>query len=778
MPNEIADEMTLFDALLERLEAATEYNADDQVEPVVVLWTDEGNEFAEILPRLREKLPQFLTLGEYDPETKTGPAIWLRCMIARTLPEADWPEEETPIIYIPGFSRKQLRAVEDCPDELAPLAELQYRGELFSQVSGRDWTTYAFLVSERGGLGLDVAGTDDTKQAIQRALKKLASTPVAELRGRPLQAADFDELINPDEIRNLLMWLSDPEGARRRLDDNEWGAFTARCRDKYDFDPETDGPLVAAEKLGTRSGNWETVWHRYSEAPERYPGIPEQLRKARPTDTQTLFFDESSWPQDNERMEDELRAALNALSDMSPSDARETLRNLEKEHGKRREWVWALLGDAPLANALEGLARVAAVTATALGGATPDAVAENYVDGQWEADAAALDALAAVVSADDSAAVAKALEATYRPWLEDAAHHFHSTVQEHGYPDTPPIADVEEGTCILFADGLRFDVGEKLREALEEHEVEMNLGWFFAAMPTVTATSKPAVSPIADMLTGGDTGEEFRPVVKKDGKEVNIERLRNCLSEKGYEIIDSDDSGSPSGKGWTEFGTLDHRGHSEGWKLARRIAEEVQGLRERIAGLLDAGWQKVVVVTDHGWLLLPTELPKVKLPHYLTETRWRRCAVLKATSQSDFDTLPWHWNESVPVVSAPGIACFRKGSQFAHGGLSVQECVVPTLTIMPAQTGPTISIDEVKWLGFRCRAQVTGAEGLSLDLRTKVDDPSSSVALDGQAEGIETDGSASIVVPDDTLEGTAVSLVVVDESGRSVARRGTIVGGE
>ena len=72
------------------------------------------------------------------------------------LRRADWPEGTIPIVYMPGVSRQMLRAVETCPRELQPLAELQYRGVLWSQVSARDWTILAFLKS-KDGLGLDVA---------------------------------------------------------------------------------------------------------------------------------------------------------------------------------------------------------------------------------------------------------------------------------------------------------------------------------------------------------------------------------------------------------------------------------------------------------------------------------------------------------------------------------------------------------------------------------------------------------------------------------------------
>ena len=57
--------------------------------------------------------------------------LWLRCVIAGTLPESKLPEG-TPIIYLPGVSRADLRAVEECPRELQPLAELQYWGVLFT----------------------------------------------------------------------------------------------------------------------------------------------------------------------------------------------------------------------------------------------------------------------------------------------------------------------------------------------------------------------------------------------------------------------------------------------------------------------------------------------------------------------------------------------------------------------------------------------------------------------------------------------------------------------
>src|SRR3546814_4780189 len=108
-------------------------------------------------------MPGLLVFGSYDPDQRSGPAIWLKCAIAGLLPEI--PLEGTPIVYLPGVSSADLRALESCPRELQHLAELQYRGAFWSQATAKDSTIRAFLSSKKGGLGLDL----DQEKATQEA---------------------------------------------------------------------------------------------------------------------------------------------------------------------------------------------------------------------------------------------------------------------------------------------------------------------------------------------------------------------------------------------------------------------------------------------------------------------------------------------------------------------------------------------------------------------------------------------------------------------------------
>jgi hypothetical protein len=86
--------------------------------------------------------------------------------------------------------RADLRAVEDCPRELQPLAELQYRAALFTQKNARVWTPAALLQNR---LGIRVGEDAATREALARALPEVLEEPVLSLRANsPPRAAYLD----------------------------------------------------------------------------------------------------------------------------------------------------------------------------------------------------------------------------------------------------------------------------------------------------------------------------------------------------------------------------------------------------------------------------------------------------------------------------------------------------------------------------------------------------------------------------------------------------------
>jgi hypothetical protein len=758
--------------------AAQAYAAGDQVAPCAVLWPDPERLWESIVLELQRLMPELFVLGSYAPEKRTGPALWLRCIEARVVEGAP-AAGTTPMFYLPGISREKLRAAEDCPQELAALVELQYRGTMWLHVNGKEWTPYAFLVSKHGGLGLDVAKDQATLDALGGALPTLMAERLSQLQGRRLDSEFFNALVAPDATGLLLRWLSDPEVFKQRRSDAEWKAFCQQCRTEFHFDPVKDGPLKAVNLMVLRSTPWHNVWLRFAESPANYPGILEWLNRAAPKEP-SLFDTAEVWPSINESEERSLREGLESLTDRPQDEVIRRIVELESQHGSRRYHPWHALGLSPLATALEPLAQLARLCQTAPGAPNPEEFAEFYASAGWRVDAAALATMAACGSPEQHGAVLKTVRAVYLPWLENTARHLQKLIRDNGQSVSKRAKPVEiaAGRLVLFADGLRMDVAQQLAQKLAVVGIESSLNWEWSTIPSVTASAKPATSPIADAVQGGEAGDEFSTRLVSTGQLLTQDRFVTALKAHGWQCLRADETGDPSGSAWTEAGSLDKRGHNEGWKLARSVETEVRDLVSRINALLEAGWTEVIVVTDHGWLLVPGGLPKIELKSFLAEHRWGRCAALKSDAQTNAPRFKWHWNADVSIASPPGAGCFRASMEYSHGGVSLQEMVTPVLRVTAGKpAGGSARLLEAKWTGAKCHVSVGGdCIGVRVDVRTRQSDPNTSLLSDKQARETTADGKVTVFLEDDSDIGKQAEIVLLDSSGQVIASLSTTLG--
>lgn len=783
--------MRVIEYLLKTVRTAAVYNPEVQVAPACILWPDRDRQWEAVIPWMQAELPELLILGGYAPDRRTGPAIWLRCALAGKAEELSLPGDHPPIIYLPGVSRQDLRAVENCPDHLKPLAELQYRGVIWSQINAKDWTILAYLKSDQGGLGLDVAQDNDAKSAMQLALYRLLDEEVDLLKGKRLDKDYFNTLLTGgDPIRDLLQWLDQGDAFRTGRGDNEWKAFVEVCKSQLAFNPHTEGVLAGAAKLATQEGPWRAVWERFCEAPQRYPSIPAQIRKCRPP-SDTIFWhleDDSfiGWPQWNENQEKGLHRELLALGDAPAHEARKKLLELEKKHGNRRNWVWAELGEASLSCALEHLIVLAEITNKNLAAGTVEDLVNGYCNYGWKADDAVIRALAKIESSGDFEAVTTALRSIYLPWIEESARHLQKIIDGATYPGgTCLTADsllTTPGDCILFVDGLRFDTGKRLVDMLEKADFDVTTEIKWAALPSVTATGKAAVTPVKEKIQGKDGNTDFEPAVAESGQSLKGGyHLRKLLTEAGWIILEHTNNGKGKGKAWCEFGDIDHEGHDRGWRIAKHVDTLLREIRDRIRTLIAAGWKRVLVVTDHGWLLMPGGLPKIDLPGSLTDTKWGRCAAIKPGVAIEERLFSWYWNPHHYFALADGVSCYRNGEEYSHGGLSLQECLLLQITISlgtsSTERASIIEVTDIAWRGLRCTVAVDGKfSGMILDVRTEAGNPSSSVILNSKP--FKKSGTASVVVEDEEKEGFDAFIVLTDEDGTIVSQVSTIIGGE
>lgn len=779
--SESPEAVTVGAAVAAALQAAGKGNSHTTASAAAVLWTDKDRQWLTALPLLKRLLPSLFELGEYQPESRRGPAIWLKCAIAGALPDIKF--DGVPVLYLPGVSRAELRGIESCPRNLQPLAELQYRGAFWSQANTKDWTVSAFLSSKNGGLGLEIGLDKATQEALTQVLSAgmLLDRPIDELKGRLINADWLLSLLAPNPTRDVLVWMNSPQAVEKAWAGVQWEVFCKRARSDFGFDPVGDGPLVAAERLAQGKDKWRAVAEMYHDSYTSFPEVLTLLRAVRPP--QIDLFDEletlAGYPQVNDQGEAALRYALSACAPMGAEQARAAILAAEKEHGARRDWLWFRMGQAPLAAALGHLVKLAELSTTVPIGSTPAELAASYQHNGWQVDEAATLAMGSATAKADSDAVGAAVRALYLPWLEETAKRFQDATK-HAGGLSPLVGEcdpamVAAGTCLIFVDGLRYDVAQRLRVMLEPMgSTHLSARW--TSMPSVTASGKAWCSPVASLVSGTRDDTEFEPRVAETGRPLSAHNFRKLLSDNGVQALQKHEIGDPKGRGWTEAGDLDHYGHEHGIRLARDVDAQLSQVVERIVELRDAGWRKVRIVTDHGWLLVPGGLPKSELPKHQAETRWGRCAVLKDSAHGTPLTFGWDWCKDVQIAYAPNGSSFVAGDEYAHGGLSLQECLVPVLDLEMAKTSTLTqtAIKSVTWKGLRCVVEIDGStDGLMVDIRTKPALAASSLAA--SAKPIES-GKASLAISDDDHQGMAAVVVVMTEDGQVIQKQTTTVG--
>jgi hypothetical protein len=765
-------QQSLLNKLILTLKQAEQHNSNIMVKPEVILWPDPERQWETIIPVLQQHMPALLVYGVYDKNKRQGPSIWLKCMVVRSLPEANWEASITPIIYLPGISKNQLRNVQSARLDFQPLLEYQYTGTILTQENGKEWTVQAFLQNSQQGMGLKVSADTATKDALKKALSFIVRENVSLYEQTVIDASYLHKQLFPNIVTAVLKWMCKGDTYSNTMEKGKQEVFRALCKSVYNFEPDVKNIKAIAEMLGNRRGAWKDVWHHYANAPLKYPEIKELLRLAKPNDL-FLAAPEDSWPQVNEEREDTLRKEIVAIAEHDVREAVKQLKALVAIHAIRNQWVWAELGDAPLAAAMPWLSEMASLTEIPVSATSIDDLRSYYIEKGVKIDQAMRKAIYYARSEKDKKAINGIIQLIYKPWIAQVTEKFQSLVKAEPSIFTSQKAEQETSQFVLFVDALRYELAEEFCTRLLSQQYKVSLTNSWSAIPSLTPTAKNSIAPIADKIAVNSLCNEFRPQLT-NGKDLQTAVFRDSLIEYGFTYLSSSADITSGQKYWQEIGDIDTKGHEEQANMVRRIDELFETVQEAIDIAFESGITKIKIVTDHGWLLLPGGLPKEELKKGLAETRWGRCALIKDGAKTDLLNLPWRWNPLVHIAYAPGIAFFKKNEEYAHGGISIHECLVPVINIESKTKVVASKITEVKWVNLKCTVSTSDvSHGYKVDIRTKYNDSKTSIVL--SANKAIKDNKCTLMV-DDAAEGGAATIVLLDENDIILDKKLTHVG--
>jgi len=450
-----------------------------------------------------------------------------------------------------------------------------------------------------------------------------------------------------------------------------------------------------------------------------------------------------------------------------------SLQKLETGHKERKKWVWAELGYAPLVFALEYLIKMAQNINIPYPSGSVQELINFYTETGYYTDTCMRKAYASVKSEKDKIVISGLIQLLYKPWLEKITEKL-QTLIENNFAALKKVAiDDTSQNFYLFVDAFRYEIAKEYLELLSKKGLKVELSHTISSFPTLTATAKPKSSPLANEISLSSEFNDFTPQFKS-GKPVIISNFRNELELKGF--AHSEKRGFEQDKSyWLEIGNIDTKGHDEQSEMLKRMDELFEEITEILDIAAENGIKKIKVVTDHGWLMLPGGLPSAKIVKDLTVARCGRCALIKEGVKTDLTQLPWEWNPAIYIAYAPGISFFRKNEEYAHGGISLQECIIPELIIHIVQPELfTAKIVYHRWVNLRCNIETKNApDGYKIDIRTKYNDEHTSVILSSTQSIL--DNKCSLIVDDSVID-SAAFIVLTNERGKIIDKINTTIG--
>jgi len=283
-----------------------------------------------------------------------------------------------------------------------------------------------------------------------------------------------------------------------------------------------------------------------------------------------------------------------------------------------------------------------------------------------------------------------------------------------------PLLKGERKTAYFLVDALRFEMGRELVEGLSDYEISLTPA--LAQLPTITEVGMASLLPGAEtgmMLAeagSGKVGIKIGAAVLKD-RPSRVKHLEETFGEKLL-VLKVLELMKPTKKRQEEIQhaslivvtsqEIDRLGEeAEDESEARQYMEEVlEKLRKGIRRLSALGVEQFVVAADHGHLFgdAITSGMKIEPPGGQTVDLHRRVWVGRG-GRADDAYLRVNASQiglagDLELAFPSGLACFVvKGgaSAYLHGGISLQEMVVPVAVLRLKKVVPTTGAVSVKF---------------------------------------------------------------------------------
>ncbi len=325
--------------------------------------------------------------------------------------------------------------------------------------------------------------------------------------------------------------------------------------------------------------------------------------------------------------------------------------------------------------------------------------------------------IAECTECDELEAVTARCRARYRKVIDAIQQRFLEAVQKAGWPPdgvlrqaqvfdrfVAPALAAREKVSYFLADALRFEMGRDLARALSGLG-EIDLQPVASTLPTITAVGMAALMPGADgTLAMRAVGDDLIPHLGERRLKTSSDRMKLLAEKYGDRFVDVEISAFLSLLSTDKRraclknadlvvvrdSRIDRMGETITLREARKYMTDLLGdLKVTATQLARLGYTYIVIATDHGHVLFPQVLPGDLVPAS-PAGKWplkKRRSLLGRQIKESKGTIVLNaahvgiQGDADELVVPNGFGVYSRGSGYFHEGLSLQECVLPLITL-------------------------------------------------------------------------------------------------
>lgn len=249
---------------------------------------------------------------------------------------------------------------------------------------------------------------------------------------------------------------------------------------------------------------------------------------------------------------------------------------------------------------------------------------------------------------------------------------------------------------IFIIDAFRFEMAKELEQRLVDM-YKTSINFLISEIPSVTAIGMSALMPHKEekYIITPDTVTGFNIITENFSKNLTIKDNRKELIKNSYKDVVFFDLEEVVNKVISDkfkktrlvvvfSSELDQVGTDTGNLSYGVFAPLLDNILKAIWKLIEAGFNEIHVVSDHGFLVLDElkEKDKAEIKHKDIIVK-ERYAIGQNIELKEYPKFKLRDNENYDIIFSRGLTCFKTPGKydFIHGGVSLQEIIIPHLIL-------------------------------------------------------------------------------------------------